>query len=127
MELLNYYDIIPICPEMDGGLPCPRTPSEIQGDKVVDKKGRDVSQYFKKGASLSLQLVNNFHIKMAILKEGSPSCGSTKIYDGSFSGKKIDGLGITAKALKEAGVRVYSEENLPDLFSNLRKKSLEEQ
>lgn len=125
LELLNYYDIIPICPEMDGGLPCPRTPSEISGERVVDKEGRDVSEYFKKGASLTLQLVSNFHIKIAILKDGSPSCGSTNIYDGTFTGKKIEGMGVTARALKEAGVRVYSENNIADLLSHLREKAKE--
>ena len=114
--LLEKYDLIPFCPEVEGGLDTPRNPSEIKGESVFMDNGRDVSENFFKGAKKALMLALFFKIKVAILKERSPSCGTHQIHDGSFSNKLIDGMGITAKMLKENGIAVYSEDEIDKLL-----------
>lgn len=117
--------VIAVCPELAGGLPTPRPAAEISlaaGGKavwlntarVVDNQGADVTAAFITGAEEALRLAQQFHIRVAILKEGSPSCGSSQIYDGSFSGKKIAGQGVTATLLREAGVHVFSEDQIEE-------------
>ena len=110
--LLEKYDLIPICPEVEGGLDTPRNPSEIKGESVFMDNGRDVSENFLKGAKKALMLALFLKIKIAVLKERSPSCGTHQIHDGSFSNKLIDGMGVTAKLLSENGIKVYSEDEI---------------
>ena len=107
-EYLKKYDVIPICPEIMGGLPTPRVPSERLGDKVITKDGRDVTKEFKKGAEETLFLAKKFNVKKAILKLKSPSCGSEKIYDGTFTNNLTNGDGITAELLKENGIEIIT-------------------
>lgn len=107
-EFLKDYDVIPICPEIMGGLPTPRVPSEVLGDKVITKEGKDVTLQFKKGAEEVLFLAKKYNIKKALLKSKSPSCGNGQIYDGSFSHTLVDGDGVTAKLLKENGIEVIT-------------------
>ena len=114
--LLEKYDLIPFCPEVEGGLDTPRNPSEIKGESVFMDNGRDVSENFFKGAKKALMLALFLKIKVAILKERSPSCGTHQVHDGSFSNKLIDGMGITAKMLKENGIEVYSEDEIDKLL-----------
>ena len=117
VELLkNKYNLIVICPEVMGGLPIPRIPSEILNDKVINKEGIDVTSNFIKGKDEAIKLVKKYNIKKALLKEGSPSCGSHYIYDGTFSGNKIEGYGITTKALKELGLDIYNENEIEKLL-----------
>lgn len=116
MRLVKYYDLIPICPEVNGGLKIPRRPSEIQGNKVVDDKGRDVTDNYNDGAYYATTIARIYHIKLAILKEKSPSCGSKLIHDGTFSGKVIQGQGITTSKLIKMGVKVISEEEIEELI-----------
>ncbi|MFP5423727.1 MAG: DUF523 domain-containing protein [Gammaproteobacteria bacterium] len=114
--------IVPLCPEVAGGLPTPRAPAEIaggQGAKVLDGQlpvltvsGEDVTAAFVDGAEQALALVAQHGIRLALLKARSPSCGNFEAYDGSFSGIKVAGEGVTAAALRRAGVRVFSEEEL---------------
>lgn len=110
IEKLKDYDFIPICPEVWGGLPTPRVPSEIINDKVINKDGIDVTDNYMRGAIETLNLARKFNIKKAILKSKSPSCGKNKIYDGSFTGILIDGNGITAKLLMENDIEVLTED-----------------
>ncbi len=112
IELKDRYELIPICPEIYGGLPTPRIPSEIVGDRVVMKDGADVTEQYRRGAREAVRLCQLFDIRIAVLKARSPSCGTGKIYDGSFGGVLIDGDGITSEALKEIGIKVISEEEL---------------
>ncbi len=114
--LLEKYDLIPFCPEVEGGLDIPRNPSEIKGESVFMDNGRDVSENFLKGAKKALMLSLFLKIKIAVLKERSPSCGTHQIHDGSFTNKLIDGMGITAKMLKENGIAVYSEDEIDKLL-----------
>ena len=111
--------LVPFCPEVAGGLPVPRPCSEISGHhgrtvlygdaRVMNIKGKDVTQYFLTGAQKALELARLHNIKLAVLKDGSPSCGSTYIYNGSFSGIKKPGNGITTVLLKENNIHVFSE------------------
>ena len=107
-EFLKNYEIIPICPEIMGGLPTPRVASEIVGNKVLSRDGNDVTSQFEKGAQECLFLAKKYNVKKALLKAKSPSCGSGGIYDGTFTGAIIDGDGITAKLFKENGVEVIT-------------------
>ena len=107
-EFLKDYEIIPICPEIMGGLPTPRTPSERLGNKVITKDGRDVTKEYVKGAEECLFLAKKYNVKKALLKLRSPSCGSGKIYDGTFSHNLIDADGVTAELLKSNGLEIIS-------------------
>ena len=106
------YDIVFVCPEQLGGLATPRTPAEIIKNKVMDKKGKDVTYNFQKGANETLKIAELFNIKLAILKEKSPSCGSGMVYDGSFTDKVIKGEGVTTTLLRKNGIEVISENDL---------------
>ncbi len=116
--LLEKYDLVPFCPEVEGGLKVPRAPSEIKEDKVITQKGKDVTDNYLEGASKAIMLCELLSIKRAILKEKSPSCGVHKVYDGSFSNKLIEGKGITTTALEKKGIKVYSEEEIPLLLED---------
>ena len=108
MEFLKDYEIIPICPEIMGGLQTPRPASEIKGEKVINILGADVTDSFQKGAEETLKLAKLLNVKKALLKAKSPSCGNGKIYDGNFNGNLIAGDGITTKLLKENNIEVIT-------------------
>jgi len=122
--------LITICPEVDGGLPVPRPPAEIIGGdgktvlagqvSLLNIEGRDVTEYFLKGAFAALTTARRFNIKMAMLKANSPSCGNAFIYDGTFSGIKKPGKGVTAALLEENGIRVFNENEIPEAAEYLR-------
>lgn len=107
------------CPEVAGGLPTPRPPAERQGERVVTASGLDVTVEFDRGAELALQLCQAQGIGFALLKEGSPSCGSGRIYNGRFEGISMAGEGKTTALLRRHGIRVFSEDQLPDLAAAL--------
>lgn len=115
IALKDRYNLIPVCPEIMGGLPTPRNASEIQGYQVVMGDGTNVTKEYRKGAEEVLKLCRLFGCKRAVLKEKSPSCGCGKVYDGTFSGKLIDGNGITAKLLMENGIEVFGETGIMNL------------
>ncbi len=108
-SLRRRYRLIPVCPEAAGGLPTPRDPSERQGERVVSCAGRDVTAAYRKGAEIALALTRRYGIEAALLQRRSPSCGSGRIYDGSFTGALIPGDGVTAELLKAHGIRVTGE------------------
>ena len=113
---------IAICPEVFAGLPVPREPAEQQSNnKVITISGKDVSEQFHLGAKQALTLCQQHNIRFALLKESSPSCGSTLIYDGSFSNRKISGQGVTSKMLIQEGISVFSENNFEKLVALLDK------
>ena len=110
LELLREkYRLIPVCPETAGGLPCPREPSERVAGLVLGRSGRDVTAAFERGGETALNLARRFACRKALMKERSPSCGSGRIYDGTFSGTVIPGDGVAAEKLKAAGIEVYGE------------------
>ena len=114
-EFLEDFEVISICPEVLGGLSIPRIPSEIKNNKVINKENIDVTKEFLLGAEKTLKIAKENNIKVAIFKERSPSCGSTSIYDGTFSHNVINGQGITAKLLMDNGIKVYNEDNYKEL------------
>ena len=111
--------VISICPEMAGGLPTPRPPSELIGTKVMTNQGVDVTAQYRKGAESALALCQQHQIKFALLKARSPSCGNVQIYDGTFTSTKIAGQGVTAALLTENGIQVFNEEQLNELAACL--------
>ena len=115
-ELCRRHEVIPVCPEQLGGLPTPRTPAERKGERVVTKTGGDVTAQYRRGAEEVLRLARKLGCTVAVLKERSPSCGSGQIYDGSFTGTLTAGDGVTARLLREAGIRVIGESQLAEFL-----------
>jgi uncharacterized protein YbbK (DUF523 family) len=120
--------LVPVCPEVLGGLPTPRPAAELQRRPssgsfsvvlVVDRHGSDVTEQFQRGAAAAVREVDTHDIRMAILKDGSPSCGTSSIYDGSFSGRLTAGQGVTASLLAARGVRLFSENEIAAAASYL--------
>lgn len=109
---------IPFCPECAGGLSTPRKPCEIAHGQVLAADGTDCTTAYQKGAEQALETCKKYGLKAAILKEGSPSCGSHRIRDGSHTGRKIPGMGITAALLKENGIALFTEEAPPQELKN---------
>ncbi|MDC2865675.1 DUF523 domain-containing protein [Bacillus sp. BP-3] len=119
-ELLEKEETILICPEVLGGFPTPRMPAEIIGGngddvldgnaKVIDRGGNDVTEIFITGAYKALEQIKNLNPEYIILKERSPSCGSSVIYTGEFNGQKQDGYGVTTALFRRHGFIVISEE-----------------
>ena len=107
------------CPEVAGGLPTPRPPAERQGELVMTASGLDVTAEFDRGAELALEICLAQGIRFALLKEGSPSCGSGRIYNGRFEGVSMAGEGKTTALLRRHGIAVFSEDQLPELASAL--------
>ena len=122
--------IVPFCPEVAGGLPVPRPAAEIEaGDghavltgaaRVRDRGGRDLTRHFLDGARGALEAARAQGARVAVLKDGSPSCGTSAVYDGTFAGRRRAGPGVTAALLEEAGLRVFSERELPEADACLR-------
>ena len=122
--------VVPLCPEVAGGLPTPRAAAEIPGGQgaevldgtaaVITTEGEDVSAQFLDGARQALALVQKHGIRVAVLKANSPSCGNLLTYDGTFSGVKVTGEGVTAALLKRHGVQIFSELELPQAAESLR-------
>lgn len=115
-KLKEKYDLVLFCPEVEGGLKTPRVPSEIKGNSVINKEGKDVTKYFEAGANKALMLCKYLGITKAVLKENSPSCGTHRIHNGYFMDRLIAGQGITARLLKSKGIEVYSENEIDKLF-----------
>lgn len=131
--LIKSGKVITICPEMSGGLPTPRPPAEIQNAmngmdalkneaRILTIDGADVTSQFIEGAYKALALVRQHNIQVAILKARSPSCGSKKIYDGTFSSSLIDGMGVTAALLSEHGVNVFDEYHIDEALEMISVK-----
>ena len=114
-KLMEKHHLVPICPEIYGGLSTPREPSEIKNGRVISKNGNDLTEYFERGAQEILALAKLYHCKYAILKQRSPSCGYKKIYDGTFSGKIISGKGVLAELLLKNGVIIVDETEIDKL------------
>ena len=115
--LISRFDLVPFCPEIYGGLPTPRTPSERVGERVLMKDGTDVTYQYKRGAKEACRLCSELGIKYALLKARSPSCGVGRIYDGSFSATLTEGDGVCAEMLRAQGIAVFSEEELERLYA----------
>lgn len=124
-RLIESGAVITFCPEVSGGLSTPRPPAEIENGltgedvlnnnaRVLSNQGHDVTAQFIKGAQNALEIAKKHKIKIAILKAKSPSCGSTKIYDGTFSRKLINGMGVTASLLNQHGITIFDEDRIDE-------------
>lgn len=114
LRFINGHEIIPICPEVMGGLPTPRPPAEIVRGEVINCNGVSVDQEYHLGAERALAIAQREKIDLAILQSRSPSCGVKEIYDGTFSGTKIPGQGVTAALLAANGFCVMDVADLPE-------------
>lgn len=112
VDYVKDKECVKVCPECMGGLSTPRVPSEIVGNKVINKNGLDVTYEYQKGAKETLKIALDEKVDLAILKSNSPSCGCGKIYDGTFSKRLVDGDGITTKLLKEHDIKIITENEL---------------
>ncbi|EKM0362925.1 DUF523 domain-containing protein [Cronobacter turicensis] len=116
------------CPELAAGLPTPRPPAEIVSgdnktqDRIIEITGKDVTEHYQLGAWLALRTAQNAGCTAALLTDGSPTCGSQFIYDGSFSGRRKSGMGVAASLLSAHGIAVFSENNLADLIAWIDEK-----
>lgn len=129
-KLIEEKKVITICPELLGGFSTPREPAEIVGGdgddvlngraRVVEKSGRDVTSLYVKGAQVTLEKVMELGVTTIILKEYSPSCGSSLIYNGDFKGNQVEGVGVTTALLRRHGLNVISENNLTDFFNEIQ-------
>ena len=130
LQLIEENKAISVCPELLGGLSVPREPAEIIGGdgdavldgnaKVIDRLGRDVTEQFIKGAYDTLKTAQNVQANAVVLKEYSPSCGSSMIYNGNFNGEKMVGNGVTVALLRRHRIRVFSEENIKDYLDEIQ-------
>lgn len=114
IKLKEQYELVPICPEVLGGLPTPRVPSEIIKNKVINQEGIDVTNNYNEGAKKALTILKENGIKIAILKAKSPSCGKGQIYDGTFSHTLVAGDGVTTKLFLENDILVLNENNFKE-------------
>jgi uncharacterized protein YbbK (DUF523 family) len=110
--LASAFRLVPVCPEVAGGLATPRAAAEIQGERVVNADGDDVTVEYERGARAAVELAHAVGASRAVLKARSPSCGAHAVYDGTFTRTLRDGAGVTAAALRAAGIEVVSEEDL---------------
>lgn len=111
------YNFVAVCPEVLGGLPTPRTPSERVGERVVMRDGTDVTGQFALGAARAVEICKRAGCKIAVLKAKSPSCGTGVIYDGTFSGKLAAGYGTAAEELLKNGITVIDENEFLEYVS----------
>lgn len=127
-SLTDRFEVFPVCPEQLGGLSTPRIPSElldpvvavISGSgKIIARNGEDVSAAFLKGARETLRIAALVRADAAVLKSRSPSCGKNMVYDGTFSGKLVDGSGVAAYMLINSGLEVYDEQEFLDYACSL--------
>ncbi len=108
-------EAVPVCPEVLGGLPVPRVPAEIADGGVTARDGKSVDREFRRGAALALEIARREGAELAILQPRSPSCGVKEVYDGTFSGRRVPGMGVFARLLAENGFRVLEPEDLEGL------------
>lgn len=112
MEYLKDKEYILICPEVTGGLPTPRVPSERVNDKVINKENVDVTHNFVIGASKTLEELKEQNIELVIVKSKSPSCGYKQIYDGTFTGTIIEGNGVFTELAVKNGLKILTEKDI---------------
>jgi uncharacterized protein YbbK (DUF523 family) len=128
-SLAERYRLVPVCPELLGGLPTPRPPAELQGGdgqaaragtaRVLTATGEDQTSAFVAGAAQAVQIAQRQQARMALLKADSPSCGHRSVYDGHFRGVRIAGQGVAAASLAEAGLALFDEQQVAALLASL--------
>lgn len=116
LHLLSGHEVVPVCPEVLGGLPIPRAPAEIVNGVVINREGVSVDDAFRLGAKKAIEMARQEKPDLIILQSRSPSCGVKEIYDGTFSGKLIPGYGVFAEMALQAGFRVIDAEDVPEII-----------
>ena len=116
LHLLSGHEVVPVCPEVLGGLPTPRAPAEIVNGVVINREGVSVDEAFRLGAKKAIEMARQEKPDLIILQSRSPSCGVKEIYDGTFSGKLVPGHGIFAEMALQAGFRVIDAEDVPEII-----------
>ena len=111
-EFVKDKEVLPICPEMMAGMGCPRIPIEIVDGVLMDRDGNNVDAAMRKAVEQAMEMIREEDIQCAVLHSRSPTCGVNQIYDGSFTGKLIEGSGVLAQALKLTGYRVVDAEDI---------------
>lgn len=111
-EFVKNYEVIPVCPEMEAGMGCPRIPIEIRDGTLVDRNGNNVDEPMREAIRKRLEDLRREEIACAILKSRSPTCGVRQVYDGTFTGTLVEGSGLFAEAMREAGYRVIDSEEI---------------
>ena len=111
-EFVKDKEALPVCPEMMAGMGCPRTPIEIVDGVLMDRNGNNVDAAMRQAVAQAMEMIRKEEMQCAILQSRSPTCGVNEVYDGSFSGKLVDGSGVLAQALKAAGYRVIDAEDV---------------
>lgn len=109
---LEGHEVIPVCPELEAGLGCPRVPMEIVNGVLVNKEGTVVDTQVRAAIQNILQRIEGETIDCAVLKSRSPTCGVRQVYDGTFTGNLIPGAGVLTQALQAAGIRVIDSEEV---------------
>ena len=115
-KLKSLYNLIPVCPEVMGGLSTPRPPAERIGNSIRTENGIDVTEQFKYGAVQALTIAIDTGCQYALLKAKSPSCGYGEIYDGTFTRTLVNGIGVTSELLLQHNIHIYTEKNVQDLI-----------
>lgn len=111
-KLVQGHEVIEVCPEMLAGLGTPRTPIEIRGGEVVSRDGISMDKVIRDAVAQVLENIKDEPIEYCVLKSRSPTCGVHQVYDGTFSGVLVEGSGVLAQALKDAGYRVLDDEDI---------------
>ena len=114
LDYIEGHEVIPVCPEVAGGLPVPRVPVELMDGRAINRNGEDVTDFFRRGVELTMEKLADQNIDLAILQPRSPSCGCKQIYDGTFSKTLIDGKGMFAQALSDADIPLMDGDDVPE-------------
>lgn len=114
LRFVEGHEVIPVCPEVTGGLPTPRIPVELRNGRAINANGEDVTDFFQAGTEKTMTRLAGEHIDLAVLQPRSPSCGCKQIYDGTFTKTLIDGKGMFAQALSEAHIPMMDETDIPE-------------
>ncbi|MBR3992963.1 MAG: DUF523 domain-containing protein [Anaerotignum sp.] len=114
LDYIKGHEVIPVCPEVAGGLPVPRVPVELKDGRAINRNGEDVTDFFRRGVELTMEKLADQNIDLVILQPRSPSCGCKQIYDGSFTKTLINGKGMFAQALSDAGIPLMDGDDVPE-------------
>lgn len=114
LDYIEGHEVIPVCPEVTGGMPTPRVPVELKDSKAINRDGEDVTEFFQRGVEKTMEKLDGQNIDLAILQPRSPSCGCKQIYDGTFTKTLINGKGMFAQALADAGISMMDGDDVPE-------------
>jgi len=114
LDYIEGHEVIPVCPEVTGGLSTPRIPVELKDGRAINRNREDVTEFFRRGIELTTEKLADQNIDLAILQPRSPSCGCKQIYDGSFTKTLINGKGMFAQALSDAGIPLMDGDDVPE-------------